>query len=152
MNDIWTYWRNRYNFIQARVNSSFFKNDEKEAEVDRLKRAIHELEIENQRLKGIKMESEWGVALSTPRCIRNGGLRFLCPSFNKSTHILPETLTVSSVLQKLTFSLLETIYCTVCSFFWISRIALLRKAFFLFLSTKKFMYLREPISRDSISN
>lgn len=34
------------------------QNDEKEAEVDRLKRAIHELEIENQRLKGIKMESE----------------------------------------------------------------------------------------------
>jgi len=34
------------------------QNDEKEAEVDRLKRAIHELENENQRLKGIKMESE----------------------------------------------------------------------------------------------
>jgi ribosomal protein S8 len=34
------------------------QNDEKEAEVDRLKRAIHELEIDNQRLKGIKMESE----------------------------------------------------------------------------------------------
>lgn len=90
---------------------SLFQNDEKEAEVDRLKRAIHELENENQRLKGIKMESEWGLAPLTPRCIRNSGLRFLCPSFNKSTHILPETLTVSSVLQKLTFPLLETIYC-----------------------------------------
>ena len=36
----------------------YIQNDEKDAELESLKRTVMELQLENQRLKGIKMESE----------------------------------------------------------------------------------------------
>ena len=61
----------------------------------------------------------------------------------KSTHILPETLTVSSVLQKLTFPLLETFYCMQLLLNYANR-ATQKSLFFNFYPTKSSFTYENP--------
>ena len=121
-------------------NWSIFQNDDKEAEVERLKRAIMELELENQRLKGIKMESEWGVNPPLTRA------RALTPSAHLSTKNHTHSAWDTHSIQRASEIDIST-FGSSCSFFELRELREMR--FFIFYPPQSSFTYENPYSWDS---